>query len=175
MKLTPFDLSQQEFARRLNGYDAKEVKEFLAHVREDYESSLRENQSQAEEIKSLRRELNSHLEREEMLKETLKAAQQLTHGMQSSAQKEIEAILCEARVRAQEILNGAQLRAVEVMDTIQELKRQKVIFETNYKALLDSHFKMLDMTREDPLIVKIEDKVDFLARKMDKKGEQKIG
>ena len=175
MKLTPFDISQQEFGRRLNGYDIKEVREFLSHVREGYESMVRENQSLADEVKSLKRELNSHFDREEMLKDTLKAAQQLTHGMQSSAQKEIEAILSEARVRAQEIVNGAQLRAVEVMDAIQEMKRQKLVFETNYKALLDSHSKMLEMTREDPFLAKIEDNVDYIARKFEKKGDQKIG
>ena len=43
MPLTPLDIHNKEFSRRLRGYDEDEVNEFLDQVIKDYEGVIREN------------------------------------------------------------------------------------------------------------------------------------
>lgn len=43
MPLTPLDIHNKEFSRRIRGYDEDEVNEFLDQVIKDYEIVIREN------------------------------------------------------------------------------------------------------------------------------------
>ncbi len=45
MRITPLDIRNHSFQRRLRGYDREEVDAFMRMVSEDYESVLRESQT----------------------------------------------------------------------------------------------------------------------------------
>lgn len=168
MKITPLEISNQEFPKRFNGYDVKEVREFLSVVREEYEALTREKRQLEDENSHLKRELETHRDKEDLLKDTLKTAQQMSQGMQATAQKEVEAIMSEARVHAQELVNASHLRAMEMIELIKELKRQKISFESSLKALIESHAKMVEAISDDPMLKEVDNKVDFLAKRLDK-------
>ena len=53
MRITPLDVRNHVFPRRMNGYDREEVDTFLRMVSGDYETTLRELQSAREKIGQL--------------------------------------------------------------------------------------------------------------------------
>lgn len=50
MPLTPLDIHNKEFSRRLRGYDEDEVNEFLDQVIKDYEGVIRENKEPEQSV-----------------------------------------------------------------------------------------------------------------------------
>ncbi|KHF33076.1 Septum site-determining protein DivIVA [Paenibacillus sp. P1XP2] len=71
MPLTPLDIHNKEFSRRLRGYDEDEVNEFLDQVIKDYESVIRENKELHNQLMSLQERLDHFLNIEETLSKTI--------------------------------------------------------------------------------------------------------
>jgi hypothetical protein len=63
------------------------------------------------------------------------------------------------RTPSKEIVQGAHQRFLRIVDDINELKRQRVQFESGLKALADSHLRLLEAFREAPA----EEAVPFAA------------
>ncbi len=148
MNITPLDITQKQFRKVLRGFDREEVEAFLGLVAVDLEallkdlSSLREdNQRKAEEILEFRG-------RERVLQETLVAAQRASEEIRDSARKEAEITIADAELQAEKIVQAAHTRFLRIVDDINELKRQRIQFETNVRTLVESHVKLLDAFRE---------------------------
>ena len=93
-------------------------------------------------------------------------AQKINEDIKTNANKESEVIVSEAKLKAQEILNNAQLRSLEILEEIKELKRQKIQFESNLRANIETHLKMLEAeTKKTEEIDVLEEKLEILKRK----------
>lgn len=73
--LTPLDIQNKEFRRRLRGYCENEVDEFLDQILEDYEMLYRQNASLKDEVSRLKEETDRYQNLEETLRNTLVLAQ----------------------------------------------------------------------------------------------------
>ena len=145
MKLTPLDIQQQQFRKKLvSGYDRREVDTFMELVRNEMEELITENMNVKQEIKDKTESLNEYKDREQTIKETMLTTQQLKDDIHANAVKEAQLIIADARIKAEEIINGAQGRYMEIINEIKELRRQKIQLEANLKAVLEVHLKMLD-------------------------------
>lgn len=164
MKITPLDIQQYQFRKKLNGLDPEDVKGFLDLIRAEMEDLLRENNSLKDELKRTVQRLAEYREREQTLKETLLTAQKLSDDIKAQARKEAETIVAEANVRAQEIVQQASQRAAKLHGEIRELRRQKIQFEENLRSLLHMHLKML-VADEEKQSDMFEEKVTFLGKK----------
>ena len=60
-----------------------------------------------------------------------------------------EVITANAEVEAEKILNRAHKRLSQLHSDIIELKRQRIQLEMQISAVLESHSKMLEMTKEE--------------------------
>jgi cell division initiation protein len=76
------------------------------------------------------------------------AAQKVTEEMKANARKEAALLISEAELNGERILSNSEKKLVELNNQLQELRRQKIQFETAFKSLLDTHFKMLSMHEE---------------------------
>ena len=81
MKLTPLDLQQQTFRKSFQGYDARQVDDFIDLIRAEWEVLIRENQEWREQVTRLERRIHEHQEKERTLQETLMTAQKLSDEM----------------------------------------------------------------------------------------------
>ena len=72
-------------------------------------------------------------------------AQQVTEELKSNARKESEVLLAEAKMQGEQIVRAAEGRRVELINEIQEVKRQKIAFESTLRALIESHMKLLNL------------------------------
>jgi len=144
MKFSPMDLQLQRFGTKFKGYNPDEVKRFLESVSEDFQLIIKENNMLKEKLIKKERDLVNLRDNEKMLQDTLVAAQQASEGLKNTAKKEREVIIAEAEVKADMILNDANLRLAQLLDQIRDLKREKVQFETSLKRIIESHLKLLD-------------------------------
>jgi cell division initiation protein len=142
--MTPLDIRQKRFELNLRGYSKKEVEGFLELVAGEFEEVVRENISLKEEVKRTQASLELHLDREKTLQETMVTAQRISEDVKATARKEAEVLIAQAELQADKIVAGANDRMVGIVKEINELKRQKVQFESHLESLIDSHLKLLD-------------------------------
>jgi cell division initiation protein len=166
MKVTPLDIQQQHFKKSfIHGYNAKEVDQFLDLVREEFEKIIIENNAVRDELKRREAQILEFQSRERVLKDTMITAQKITEDIKDAAKKEGDLVLAQAEIQAEKIIKAAQDRLNEIIDDINELKRQRVMFETDLKSLVDKHLKLLEITAdEETRSNPIEDKIAFLPK-----------
>jgi cell division initiation protein len=145
MAITPIDIQQQQFKTRPLGYEKYGVDEFLEQVGSEMERLMRMNQELREQLARTNASLDELKGREAMLKETLVASQQIAGEIKMNARKEAEIITANAQLQGERIVRDSEERRIQLINEIQEVKRQKVSFETSMRALVMSHIKLLDL------------------------------
>ncbi len=145
MAITPIDIQQQQFKTRPIGYEKYGVDEFLEQLAEEMERVLRANQELREELARTRASLDEMKQRETTLKETLVTTQKMVKDIKANANKEADIVLSDAQLKSERIVRDADERRIQLINEIQEIKRQKISFETSLRALVMSHIKLLDL------------------------------
>jgi cell division initiation protein len=145
MAITPIDIQQQQFKTRPLGYEKYGVDEFLEQVAGEMERLMRVNQELREELARTKASLEEMRSRETMLKETLVTTQKMASEIKNNARKEAEIITANAQLHGERIIRDSEQRRIQLINEIQEAKRQKISFETSLRALVMSHIKLLDL------------------------------
>jgi len=149
MKITPLDIQQQQFkAKMFRGLDPDDVDTFLQTVSQEMEDLIRENSELKEQLRRNAEAMAELSSREVQLRDTMLAAQKITEEMKNNSQKEATLIISEAELKADKILADANLKLAQLGSQIQDLRREKLQFETALKSLLDTHYKMLTLNEE---------------------------
>ncbi|MFH1263409.1 MAG: DivIVA domain-containing protein [Pseudomonadota bacterium] len=165
MKLTPLDLQHHTFRKSLQGLDPKQVAAFLELVRNDWEEMLRENHKLKVQVDDLNKKVLEYKEKEHTLQETLMMAQKLVEGMKKTSQKEADVLIGQAELQADKILHQAHERLTQIIDEINDLKKQRAEFEGKLKGILESHLRLIDLQKEAREKVHLED-VGLLPKAM---------
>jgi cell division initiation protein len=145
MAITPIDIQQQRFKTRPFGYDKSGVDYFLELISAELERLCKVNQGLKEELARNRVTLEEMRGREELLKETLLTTQKMVEDMKNNARREGEIILADAQLRAERIVRDAEDRRIQLISDIQQVKRQKISFESSLRSLVESHLRLLDL------------------------------
>ena len=144
MKMTPLDIRQKRFEVSLRGYTKREVEGFCELIAGEFEEIVKENISLKEELKRTMARLEQHLEREKTLQETMVTAQRISEDVKAQARKEGEVVIAGAELQAEKIIANANGRLTELVGEINELKRQRVQFESQLGSVIDAHRKLLE-------------------------------
>jgi cell division initiation protein len=145
MKITPIEIQQHQFKSRLFGYDSSAVDQFLEMIATELEGLHKQNHELKETLARTRTTLEQMKSREQALQQTLVTAQQVTEEIINNARKEADLVMVDARMQGEQIVRNANERRLQLIREIQEIKRQKVSFESGLRALVDGHLKLLDM------------------------------
>jgi cell division initiation protein len=143
MNISPLDIHQKRFRRALRGFDRQEVEAFLGLVATEFESLVKEAVALREETQRKEEIIAEYKSRERSLQETLITAQKASEEIREAARREAEITISEAELQAEKIVQGAHSRFMRIVDDINEIKRQRVQFESSLRALVDSHLKLL--------------------------------
>mgnify|MGYP001464052381 CR=1 FL=1 len=143
MPLTPLDIHNKEFSRRIRGYDEDEVNEFLDQIIKDYEALIRENNELNEQIAALKEKLDHFSNIEETLSKTIIVAQETADELKNNSKKEAQLILKEAEKNADRIINEALAKSRKIALEVEELKKQATIYRTRFRTLLEAQLEML--------------------------------
>ncbi len=142
------DIQQQQFkGKMLGGLDPEDVDAFLQLVAGEMEELIRENNDLKERINRNQTQMTEMEAREAQLRETMLAAQRITEEMKANAQKEAHLMISEAELKGERIVAEAENKLVQLNNQIQELKRDKLQFETGFKNLLDTYYKLLALDK----------------------------
>ena len=148
MNITPLDIQQQKFKTRIRGFDVREVDAFLEQMANGVESLQRTHKEQQEEVRRLELEIQGYRKREETFKRALLNSQKVLDQMKDNARKSAELIIAEAEVKAEKILNKAHNRLAQLHEDISELKRQRMQIEVQIGSIIESHSKLLEISKE---------------------------
>lgn len=150
MSITPIDIQQHRFKSRAFGYDKAGVDSYLEQLADELERFHLEVQKLKEELARTRSALEEMKEREVTLKEALLTTQRVTDDLKANARKEAEIIVADAELQGDQIVQAARERHMQLLEDIQELRRQKVSFESGIRAMVESHMRLLEMSSLAP-------------------------
>ncbi|MNH85307.1 Septum site-determining protein DivIVA [compost metagenome] len=143
MPLTPLDIHNKEFSRRLRGYDEDEVNEFLDQIIKDYESVIRENKDLQNQLLTVQEKLDHFATIEESLSKTIIVAQEAADEVRNNAKKEAQLILKEAEKNADRIINESLSKSRKVALEVEELKKQASVYRARFRVLVEAQLELL--------------------------------
>lgn len=107
--ITPMDIHNKTFSKKLRGYADDEVYSFLDEVASDYERIYREHREMEEQMDTLKAKLANYEKMEATMSSTLVMAQETAENVKTTAKKEAEVIVREAQNRAARIVSDAEV------------------------------------------------------------------
>ena len=162
MKLTPLDIQRQSFQSSFRGFDRDEVRTYLNVVAEEMEQLRSENEKLQEEVRRQSQLLSEHHEREQILKNTLVAAQRTSEEIKENAKKQSQMVLKEAELAADHLVEAAQSKAHNIEKNIIDLKHQKRQMLNSILTTIGNLRSLIQSMHEAEAQ---QDKVSFLKRR----------
>lgn len=144
MKIAPIDIAHKTFGRKMMGLDPDEVMDFLRAIAEEMEAVIRERNNMREALRERDMAIIEFKERDDLLKSTITTATKMSERLQVDAEREARLIINDANQKADLIVRDARDSLKKIYQEITDLKRMRMQFENNMKALIQSHVTMLD-------------------------------
>jgi cell division initiation protein len=139
MAFTPVEIRHVKFGRGLAGYKRDAVNKTLEEIASSFEDVWRERGDLADRVEQLETDIARLREREDLLKETLIAAERNAVEVKEAAQKHAEMVVAEAHAEARAIARGANL------------ERERLIAEARrVRALLRSALDIAEEAQAEP-------------------------
>lgn len=145
MKITPIDIIHKSFDKKMfGGVDADEVHAFLAQIAGQMEALIQERNSLKETLREKELHLMEYKERDQTLKNTIATASQMTERLRQDTEREAKLIIADANQKAEIIIRDSRDSLKKMYQEITELKRARMQFEANLKALAQAHLTLLE-------------------------------
>lgn len=161
MKLTPQEILSQTFSTKFKGLDPVEVKNFLQQVAETLEEEIREKEELKGNLERLRESLARLERKEELLRDTMIAAQKFSSEIRSSSHKEAELITRDAEIKSEEIVKLAVNRQQAIREEIKNLQFKRKEIESDIIHLLNSLKELIETYHKQDEEF---DKVEYLGK-----------
>lgn len=149
MGITSLVVRQKEFTTRFRGFDVQEVDSFLEDVARELDELNQAIHDLQEENHRFDLENKGYRKRENSMKNAMIQSQKVLDQMKENAKKSAQIIIANAEVEAEKILNRAHKRLSQLHSDIMELKRQRIQLEMQISGVLESHSKLLEMTKDE--------------------------
>lgn len=134
--ITSMEIRNQQFNRKLRGYDPEEVHIFINNLAQDYEKIYSENVHLKESIQRAKYELDRYHKLEETMNNSLILAQQTAELLKVNAQKE-----------ANMIMEDSKKKIGETFVVYQEVLSRLNIITTEIKAQLSGQLELLEKSQ----------------------------
>ncbi len=143
MKITPLEIRQKSFEKKMRGYDKDEVSAFLQSLSNEWERLLDEMKEYKFKLELAQKEVAKLREVESSLFKTLKTAEDTGANLVDQANRTAVLHLKETQMNAEAMLNEAKNKArgmieraeIEARDIIEEMQDAVKDLEQNYRAL----------------------------------------
>ena len=177
MKITPLEIRQKEFEKKLRGYDKDEVTAFLVSLSNEWERVLDDNKGYKIRLEQAEKEVRKLREVESSLFKTLKTAEDTGANLVEQANKAAELHLRETQINAEAMLSEAKSKAKNLIEKA-EMEGREIIDEMQAAVKeLEQNYRTLENLR-DNMIAELknlsEDLVDRIARTAKQKSNFKL-
>ncbi|MEI3606709.1 DivIVA domain-containing protein [Pseudogracilibacillus sp. SE30717A] len=161
--LSPIDIHNKEFTRRIRGYSEDEVNEFLDQIIKDYEMTIREKKRLEKEVEELNEKIGHFTNIEDTLNKSILIAQETAEELKANARKEAKLIIKEAEKNADRIINESLGKSRKIAVEMEELQRQSKVFRTRLKMLIEAQLDMVNNDDWEQFLETAEDESEILA------------
>ena len=147
MRIAPIDIAHKIFHRKMMGFDADEVMDYLRLIADEMENLIKERNSLREALRDKEMAISEYRERDELLKSTITTATRMSERMQTDAEREAKLIINDANQKAEAIIRDARDSLKRIYQEVSDLKRVRMQFENNMRALVQSHLTMIEQSK----------------------------
>lgn len=151
MKITPLEIRQKNFEKKLRGYDKDEVNAFLLSLSNEWERVLDENKELRIKLDQAQKEVQKLREVESSLFKTLKTAEDTGANLIDQANKAAELHLKESQMKAEGLMGEAKSRAKGIIEKAESEARQLIEEMQDAVKDLEHNFRSLENHRENVL------------------------
>ncbi len=144
MKIAPIDIAHKSFTRKMMGLDPDEVMSFLKTVSDEMESLISERNNLRQSLRDKELAIIEFKERDELLKNTITTATKMSDKIRVDAERESRLLLNDANQKGEAIVRDARDSLKRIYQEITDLKKIRMQFENNLKALIQSHLTMME-------------------------------
>ncbi|MFK7925978.1 MAG: DivIVA domain-containing protein [Bacteroidia bacterium] len=142
--ITPIEIRQQAFNKKLRGFDQEEVRGFLQGLSQEWESLREENRSLKEELERTKANYHALKEVEDMLHKTLMQAERSSKDTLETARQKAELKIQEADSQAAEIIRRTIKDREELQQEIGGLYKQREEVLMQLRVYLKTQLERLD-------------------------------
>ncbi|MDD6244892.1 MAG: DivIVA domain-containing protein [bacterium] len=134
----------EKFHYETNGYNKKEVNDFIKRVIKETEGIINKCEEQKDKIKVLEEQLNTYRRVEETLKQSLINAEKTSDDLKKVANERANIIISDAKNDASRIINDALLRAEKIDEQTDILERNIKIFKRKLKIIVEQQLAVVE-------------------------------
>ncbi len=167
MGITPIELKEFQLRRAAMGYNRKDVETLRELCVDALTEATKEIERLRSELRTVEERLAEHERREGLLKDTITTAQKMVEELKTTARKEADLVVAEAQHEADKIIEQAHQEVAKLREHLVDLKRQRVEFETELRAVLNYHMNLIDMGEKEAERVEGEAEKLHFFKKMD--------
>ena len=129
-RLTPIEIKNKDFSKKLKGYNRDEVDDFLNEVYENYKDLFRENSLLKEQLSRAENEIVRFKSVEEKMNTAILNAQAMGDEIRNKALKETKELMEKTETESCDILKDANEKAKSIIAEAVE-KRDKTLNDLN--------------------------------------------
>lgn len=142
--LKPVDIQNQEFEKKLKGYDCDAVDDFLDIVIQDYDTLCKENMALREKIELLTETVDRYKDIEETMQRSLEVAQQSAQDIKNNANMEAEAIVNRAKLDATRLSRQIDEEHIKKHQEMLKVKQEVETYRARIKTVCENLIKAID-------------------------------
>lgn len=134
----------EKFSYETNGYNRREVNNFVDEVITQTEGIVKKCKEQKNEIEKLKEELNHYRNLESSLKDAIIRAEEAGDNIKRMAREESSMIVTDAKNNASRIVNEALLRAEKIEIKAETLENNMKIFKRKLKLIMEQQMAVVE-------------------------------
>lgn len=144
MKISAIDIRHKQFGRSMFGLNEEEVIEFLHMISNEMEALVHERNTLRDALRDKDISLTDMRERDRVLQNTIQTASNMAEKIRQDAEREAKLIIADSQQKAEIITRDSRDSLKKVYTEISDLKRARMQFEANLKALAQAHLTLLE-------------------------------
>lgn len=134
----------EKFSYEANGYNRREVNQFISDVISQTEGIITKCRAQSADIEKLKAELEHYRNLEDTLKVAIIKAEETGDNIKRVAREEGEMIVTDAKHNASRIVNEALLKAEKIENNSEILQSNMKIFKRKLKLIMEQQMAVVD-------------------------------
>ncbi len=140
-----------KFSYEANGYNRREVNQFVGDVIRQTEGIIKKCRDQGSELELLKRQIASleaevkhYQELENTLKKSIMKAEETSDNIKRLAREESDMIIVDAKNNASRIVNEALLKAGKIENNAEILEKNMKIFKRKLRVIMEQQMAVVD-------------------------------
>lgn len=134
----------RKFDTVFHGYDKNQVHKCIDDIINNYEVLLNKSKKTEEQNRLLREKIQYYERIEDSMNRAILTAETAGDQIKSSARKEADALITEARHNASRIINDALLKAEKAQNHADQLKRNTNVLKRRLRQIIENQLEVIE-------------------------------